>query len=410
MRHLTTAGRTIAPVGLVAFLIAADCTSAARAPRAAMHRSVSARAAAIVPVATTVASLARLARRQVAQIPGALPPGFRNSFTDSFRGWPVTPLQAQHPVRGSFLDPRGQDENGLAGYHFGIDVNVDDDHPEPGAGPGLSHRVYAVDGGRVVSLRGAPQTCPNRRVEVDHFSYWHVWPVVTLGARVKPGQLIGWTCAGQWHVHVSEWRRIGSRRIWLNPLRPGGKIAPFVDREPPIVSAMRFFTPPTRPWQPNVNLKGGDTATPLTRTRLHGLVELRAEIEDGQSFWGFMTRHPDWETPHHPYRVGVEIRSRATGAVVLQRIAFQSDEYPSTPYLVHYAPGTVQNGSMDECVHNPPAQPCSGIYWFRPFSRWKLEYWNTRSTHNGAYDVIVVAWDAKGNAGTRTVPIVVANR
>jgi hypothetical protein len=391
MRYLVA----VTAAGVVAILGVA-CGTATKAPQASGTGAI-------------IASLADLARRQQAQVPGALPPGFRNSYTDAYRGWPVTPLHAQHPIRGSFLDPRGIDENGLAGYHFGIDVNVDDRRPERGAGPGLSHRVYALDGGMAHVVHGVRHLCPNRRLEVGHFSYWHVSPVVATGTRIKPGQLIGWTCLGQWHVHLSEWWQVGSRRIWLNPLRPGGKIAPYADTEPPIVSAMRFFTPPKRPWKPDINLKGRDTAVPLTPTRLYGKVELRAEVEDGQSFWGFMARHPSWETPHHPYRLAVEIRAHRTGAVVLQRIAFQSDEYPSTPYLVHYAPGTVQNGSMGECIHNPPGQVCAGTYWFRPFSRWQLEYWDTRKFRNGAYDVTVVAWDLKGNAGMLTVRVVVGN-
>ena len=92
-----------------------------------------------------------------------------------------------------------------------------------------------------------------------------------------------------------------------------------------------------------------------------------------------------------------------------ERISFQSDEYPSTPYLVHYAPGTVQNGSMGECISNPPGQVCAGTYWFRPFSRWHLEYWDTRKVTNGAYDVTVVAWDLKGQTGTLSVPVRVGN-
>jgi hypothetical protein len=401
MRRLPAAGGAIAAFGAVAIVAACGGTPKSKTP--AVRASSD-------PI---VASLERLAQRQQANIPQALPPGYKNNYTEAaFEGWPVRPLHSQHPIRGSFLDPRGQDENGLAGYHFGIDVNVDDRHPEPGAPTGLSHRVYAVDGGAAL-VQFARQTCPTRRIEVGHFSYWHVSPVVTTGARIKAGQMIGWTCLGQWHVHLSEWRMVGGRRVWLNPLRPGSKIAPYVDTEPPIVSAMRFFTPPRTPWHPTVSLKGVDTATPLTPTGLFGRVELRAEIEDGQSFWGFMTRHPAWEAPHHPYRVAVEIQSHKTGAAVMQRISFQSDEYPSasysTPYLVHYAPGTVQNGSMDECVHNPPGQVCAGTYWFRPFSRQRLEYWDTRTVRNGAYDVTVVAWDEKGNTGRLTVPVVVAN-
>src|SRR5882762_3791504 len=105
-------------------------------------------------------------------VPGALPPAHYH-YADAFRGWPVRPLHAQHPIRGSFLDPRGRDENGLAGYHFGVDVNVDDRHREPGAPPGLSHRVYAMESGAARVVHGTRYACANRRLEVGQFSYWH---------------------------------------------------------------------------------------------------------------------------------------------------------------------------------------------------------------------------------------------
>jgi hypothetical protein len=355
-----------------------------------------------------VKSLAALAQRTQAQIPGALPPSFHPVYADGYRGWPVWPLHAQHPIRGSFLDPRGIDENGLAGYHFGIDVNVNDLQPEPGAPTGLSHRVYAMEGGAARIVHGTRYACANRRLEVGHFSYWHVAPTVPPGAAVRAGTPIGWTCLGEWHVHVSEWQLVGGKRVWVNPLLPSGKFAPYIDTEPPIVSGMRFVTPPRTRWDPDTSLRGLDNAATLAPQHLHGLVELRAQIEDAQSFWGFLARNPGYETPHHPYRVGVEIRARS-GKVVLQRISFQSDQLPVTPYLVHYAPGTVQNGSMDECLHAPRGGSCPGTDWFRPFSRYRQEFWNTRAVPNGRYGVTVVAWDLKGRAGSLTVPVVVAN-
>jgi hypothetical protein len=355
-----------------------------------------------------VKALAALAQRTQAQIPGALPPSFRPVYNDGYHGWPVRPLHMQHPIRGSFLDPRGIDENGLAGYHFGIDVNVDDRHREAGAPPGLSHRVYAMESGAARVVHGTRYACANRRLEVGQFSYWHVSPTVPTGRAVRAGTPIGWTCLGQWHVHVSEWQFVGHKRVWVNPLRASGKFAPYADTEPPIVSGMRFVTPPRTRWDPDTSLRGLDNAAPLAPNRLRGFVELRAQIEDSQSFWGFLAHNPGYETPHHPYRVGVEIRARS-GKVVLQRISFQSDQLPATPYLVHYAPGTVQNGSMDECVHAPQGGSCPGTYWFRPFSRYRQEFWNTRAVPNGRYDVTVVAWDLKGNVGTLTVPVVVAN-
>lgn len=38
------------------------------------------------------------------------------------RGRPVLPRGVQDPTRGSFVDPRGPEDNGLSGYHFAIDV------------------------------------------------------------------------------------------------------------------------------------------------------------------------------------------------------------------------------------------------------------------------------------------------
>jgi hypothetical protein len=266
-----------------------------------------------------------------------------------------------------------------------------------------------LEGGTAHITNGLKHACDHRRLEVGHFAYWHTSTIVRDGATIRPGQQIGWSCLGLWHAHISEWQLLGRRRVWVNPLRPGGKLAPYVDTAPPIVSALRFFAPETHPWHPTTSLEGADDALPLSPTRLHGLVELRAEVEDGQSFWGFLASTPGWEVPHHPYRVGVEIRAHRTRAVVMQRISFQSDMLPSTPYLVHYAPGTVQDASMAKCILNPPGRPCAGAFWFRPFSRVRHEFWDTRKVRNGTYDVSVVAWDLKGHTASLTVPVVVAN-
>jgi hypothetical protein len=343
-------------------------------------------------------------------VPGALPVGLHFTYAKAIHGWPVLPIHRQHPIRGSFLDPRGRDENGLAGYHFGIDVNVDDSHPDAGAPPGQSHRVFALESGLARVRRGdAALPCADRRVEVGHFSYWHVAPIVKEWQRVAPGQQIGWTCLGQWHVHVSEWIRINGTLIWVSPLHRGGLIGPYVDTQAPVVSALRFFSPPTSPWRPHVDLTGPDSAGPLAASRLRGLVELRAQIGDGQSYWGFIERHPTWKTLHHPYRVAVRITAVRTGAVVLQRVSFQSDRLPDTPYLVHYAPATVQNGSVDECAHTAADASCAGTYWFRPFSRDRQELWDTRKVPNGSYRVTVTAWDIVLNRGALTTRVTVAN-
>jgi hypothetical protein len=343
-------------------------------------------------------------------VPGALPPHFAYVYGSGYRGWPVAPTHAQHPVRGAFLDPRGVDDTGLSGYHFGIDVSIDDRHPEAGAPTGLSHRVYAVESGHVSEPPADPtRPCLARRLQVGHFAYWHVSPVVAARAYVKAGQQIGWSCLGVWHVHVSEWQRFRGRQVWVNPLHRGGRIAPYVDTAAPVVNALVFVTPPAGPWLPTKTLAQPDTSTPLSPDRLHGLVELRANIADPQSFLGFLNDNPAWPTVFTPYRVGVTIRSLASGKVVMRRTTFQADQLPQTPYVVHYAPGTIEDDNMHECVGPPQKKTCAGTYWLRPFSQFKHEYWNTRATPNGRYDVTVHASDLAGNTTARTVTVSVRN-
>lgn len=325
-----------------------------------------------------------------AGVPGALPVGFRFTYRDSYRGWPLWPLHHQHPIRSSFLDPRPSSDTMGGGYHFGIDISVDDAHPEPWAPRGFSHEVYAVESGEARDVLGTPRhhSCSSRRVSIGHFDYWHVSPIVEPGQHVEAGEVIGWSCLGEWHVHLAEWTRVDGQRIWVNPLHAGGKIAPYADTAAPVVRRLRFSG---------------------AATQLHGRVELRAEIGDPQSYWGFLARHRRLETVFHPYRVTVSIRSRATHAVVLRRLAFVSDQLPSTPYGVHYAPGTVENRTIPQCRAAPPSTTCAGTYWFRPLSSFHRELWDTESVSDGAYDVTVRAWDLKGNEGSRTIRVVVAN-
>jgi hypothetical protein len=343
-------------------------------------------------------------------ISGALPPGFHYAYDDAYTGWPVSPVHAQHPVRGSFLDPRGVDDTGTSGYHFGIDVSVDDRTPDSGAPKGFSHAVYAVESGTVDRPNGdTTRACISRRLEVGHFDYWHVSPVVTQGQHIRAGEQIGWSCLGVWHVHLSEWQLYRGVRVWVNPLHRGGKLAPYTDTAAPVVNALAFHTPPKLSWSPKTSLAVPDTSKVLEPTALDGLVELRANIADPQSFLGFLADKPAWPTEFTPYRVTVSIRSLASGKVILRRTSFQADQLPQTPYSIHYAPGTIEDENMLECVAHPAHAHCAGTYWFRPFSRFRHEYWDTRAVANGSYSVTVSAYDLAGNTGSKSVTVVVKN-
>jgi hypothetical protein len=326
-------------------------------------------------------------------------------YNDSFRGWPVRPQHRQHPIRGSFLDPRPDPERGAV-YHEGVDVAVRDDRPERGAPPRRTHRVFAIEGGPVTlaTPRGARGT-----VRIGHFGYGHIDPVVLTGEIVAPGQLIGWTCLDDWHVHLSEFVFTSGRTLVVNPLRPGGKLHPFVDGAAPRIREIRFYTPATPAWarRPNTSVARLPPAgTRLDKDRLSGRVDVRVRVSDPQTFVGWFQELPWLAAPHHPFRLEVAIRHVPSGRTVRRREVFRAEQMLGLPAGRHFAPGTEQNLTAKGCMRRHASVRCDGIYWFRLFP---LRYWDTTGHPDGRYRVEVRAWDVAGNLAEAGARVTIAN-
>jgi hypothetical protein len=364
------------------------------------------------------------ARREVGDVARAEPPGglaeARLPFNDRFLGWPVRPIHTQHPVRSSFLDPRAPGRS--REYHNGIDVGVRDDRPETDAPPGRTHRIYAIESGRAVIPRGQTTAgCANRRVIIGHFEYWHVDTdgVLKSDERVRPGETIGWTCLGLWHLHLSERRVVHGTTTWVNPLRPGGKVAPYVDRLAPTIGAIRFFTPAFAGWSIRGNpLRSPNAGTPIPASQLRGTVDARALVADPQSFRGDFAAIPRLQPDLHPYRVAISLSRRDDGHLIFSREVFRADVYLTAnapgaglPILFdfHYAPGTVQALPARDCLAQP-ARSCGGRYWLRLFAQTSGAFWDTTEHPDGAYRLEVRAWDALGNRGSAHADVVITNR
>ncbi len=350
------------------------------------------------------------------------PGGFLDDpvYADEWRGWPVAPVHQQHPIRGSFNDPRP------SGFHIGVDINVPDDQPDAGAPLNRTHRVFAVEGG-TVSVAGNVATvgCVNRVVRIGHFAYWHADPVgtVTDGQVVQAGDPIGWTCKGLWHVHLSEWSLRGGARTWVNPLRPGSKVAPYVDTERPVIRSLRFFAPANTVWeQDGAIVVAPASGLELAPAALRGKVDVRAEIADPQSFRGWLTgTHAGLYSDHHPYRVRLTVRrDGASGAPLLVRNVFRGERIlgkgeevtilpPTLGFGVHFAPETRQNFGAQRCA-DAGFTGCAGRFVLRLFSApGGRRYWDTRKVANGSYRLTVEAFDAKGNSRTRSATVTVSN-
>jgi hypothetical protein len=339
-------------------------------------------------------------------VPGALPDHFRFSYADDYHGWPTQPLHGLHVLHGGFNDPR------LGGYHFGIDIAVDDSHPALEAPKGDSHRVFAVEGGVMHWARdNQTKICNARRFDIGHFAYWHVEPAVPYGTRVRAGQMVGWTCLNEWHVHLSEWARVNGKRRWVNPLHPGGKLAPVVDTAPPQIRAVYAYGPPSTTWRPNdaSDLPNPDGAPELGLRDLHGAVDLRAWIDDGQGFLGVFAKQPDLASTTAPYKVWVQIRQVATHAIVWQRTVFQNDLFLSgvIPFFALYASGARPSLSDYQCLHS--RIPCDGRLFYHLVVVGGRYLWDTRSVENGDYELTIRAYDIVGNVTTRVAALRVRN-
>jgi hypothetical protein len=328
------------------------------------------------------------------------------SYNDQYRGWPVLPLHQQHPVRGSFNDPRPDPRLGAI-YHTGVDVAVRDDRPERGAPPSRTHRVYAIEGGEVTEASSPGQA---GHIHIGHFSYGHIDVGVRVGEHVAPGQQIGWTCQGFWHVHLTEFIfAAGGERLVVNPLRRGAKLQPYVDGAPPVIHDLRFYRPATPRWRRREHTtvallpQGGER---LRADRLSGVVDVRARISDPQSFIGWFRQLPHLAAPHHPFRVGLVVVNLSTGRAVLRRQVFWSEQLLELPAGQHFAPGTEQNLPANGCMLFHRSRRCDGIYWFRLFSR---PYWNTRRLPNGRYRVAVRAWDLGANRAVLKRDVTIRN-
>jgi murein DD-endopeptidase MepM/ murein hydrolase activator NlpD len=298
-------------------------------------------------------------------------------------GWPVKPFDQQHPVRGSFGDPRSvfrgtPTRGGLmrsacaCSYHQGIDISAPD-----------GTAVYAVSDGVV-------RTVTPDWVEVDSdggsaFQYWHITAAVHVGDHVQArADVLGHIQRASGHVHLTELS--GGKPV--NPLAPG-HIGPYSDTTTPTVSAVTF--------------RARDTGPELLPEYLHGAVELIAAASDTPA----IPVAGQWNgLPVSPARLSFRIASFPQGDVVVpETIAMDvSRTLPGTSDMWHtYARGTHMN-MVQMGVHRYWYNP--GVYLFKltaaPFDTHRLK--------DGVYRMTVTAWDTAGNHSSTVQVFQVHNR
>lgn len=297
-------------------------------------------------------------------------------------GWPVRPFDRQHPVRGSFGDPRTVFRGtptarglltsaGAFSYHQGIDVCAPD-----------GTAVYPVRSG-VVRIVTADW------VEVDSdngcaFQYWHIKAAVRVGDHVQAQQsVLGHILKASKHVHLTELK--DGRAV--NPLAPG-HIGPYVDTTAPRVNEISF--------------RSSDTGPELLPEYLHGRVELVVSASDTHALlvpdrWAGLPVTPAKLT----YRIATYPGGRAS---VPETTALDvATHLPGSNMWQTYARGT----------HMNMVQMGAHRYWYNPgVYLFKLTptLWDTHQLQDGVYRITVTAWDTAGNRGSAAQIFQVHNR
>jgi murein DD-endopeptidase MepM/ murein hydrolase activator NlpD len=305
-----------------------------------------------------------------------------SSAAGSSYGWPVKPFDRQHPVRGSFGDPRSvfrgsPTPRGLmtsrcaCSYHPGIDIS-------------------AADGTAVYPVRpGVVRIVTPQWIEVDSagglaFQYWHIIPVVQVGDHVQTGEtVLGRILRGAEHVHLTELQN-GKP---VNPLAPG-HIGPYADTTTPSVSAITF--------------RSRDTGPELLPEFLHGRVEIVAAANDVPAFpvpgmWGGL--------PITPAKLTYSVESFPKKRIAVPETTSMdvTRTLPSTSDMWHtYARGSHMN-MVQMGLHRYWYQP--GVYLFKLAAAF-----DTRKLTDGVYQVTVTAWDTAGNHSSTSQVINVHNR
>jgi murein DD-endopeptidase MepM/ murein hydrolase activator NlpD len=349
-----------------------------------LQRGLQRRTATIILLAAAIAAGALAGRTALPmQASTAATPAATQSQRTSSYAWPVKPFNQQHPVRGSFGDPRSvfrgvPTTRGLmhsacaCSYHQGIDIAAPD-----------GTAVYAVRDGVV-------RTITRDWVEVDSaggsaFQYWHVGATVHVGDHVHAQQdVVGHILTASGHVHLTELLNGNP----VNPLAPG-HIGPYEDTTRPSVGPLSFRT--------------SDTGPELLPEYLHGSVELVAAASDTPA----IPVPGQWNSlPVTPAKLTYRITSYPSGDTAVPETTAMdvSRALPGTSDLWHtYARGT----------HMNMVQMGTHRYWYNPgVYLFKLtpSGWDTRSVKDGVYRLTVTASDTAGNHSSASQMIQVHNR
>lgn len=293
--------------------------------------------------------------------------------------YPVKPFDRQHPIRGSFGDPRtltsetfgdtSAADPGSFTFHNGVDIVA-----------ATGTQVYPVVSGVVRVLSG--DAIVVRTSDGRAFQYFHISPRVVTGSRVVAYRTVLGTVRPRFrHVHMSE---IDGFQVH-NPADPG-HLEPYRDHTLPSVIELRFTD---------------EHGAALDPGRLHGRVLIAAKAEDSPP----VPVPGEWFG--HPVAPAlVSWRITAKGVTLKPEtvvVDFRKTEPPNRDFWHVYASGTYQNFPVFAHTY---FFRYAGQYMFNLTGAAALD---TRRYPNGRLGVTVDVADVCGNRSSFSETVSIAN-
>ncbi|HEX3237296.1 MAG TPA: M23 family metallopeptidase [Gaiellaceae bacterium] len=292
--------------------------------------------------------------------------------------WPVKPFYQQHPVRGTFGDPRiagsrqpfgqtGPTQVGGHSFHNGVDI----------AAP-AGTRVYPVVSGRVARAKAGQIIVRTR--DGRSFQYYHLTkaPAVRVGKTVVARRtILGWIRSTYEHVHLAEID--GS--VVRNPLDPG-HLEPYRDSTTPLATGLYVHA--------------GLVAHPLGTRALRPGDELAVAAADAPT----MRMPGQWDgLPQTPALVEWRLFRGQTATAWRIALDFRHTQPPPSHFWEVYGAGTYQSCPTfaGRIYHGLP-----GRYLFRLHIR-------PDRLQPGPYRLSVRVADTHGNRSTTRWPLVIVD-
>ncbi len=292
--------------------------------------------------------------------------------------WPISPMNTQKEVTGTFGEYRDTDAAGH--YHNGTDI------PAPAGTP-----VLAVLGGTVVVAYDDGNTGYDSYVRIasvingqtKYLTYYHTRPTVSVGQVVTVGQQISTIAID--HVHLIDYRiGAGLSNTHLNCLRPDGGLKPYNDIWKPHVRYVKFFLD-------NSNVQ-------LQPMNLGGRVDIFAHVEEENGIYSSSKNNGGYE-------VGYGILALDSATVIYSPpdngIRFRYYNIPKNDYvnINYYKPESSTSKHVYQLTNGQGAEQVSSTQIV------SNNYWNTDLHPKGNYIVQVFTKDSRGNADTVLVPV-----